>query len=39
MTFVANQLVELFGAHFYLALTLLLISWLGCLVLDSSPTN
>ena len=39
MTFVANQLVRLFGAHFYLALTSPPTSWLGCSVLDSSPTN
>ena len=39
MTFVANQLVRLFGAHFYLALTSLPTSCLVCSVLDSSPTN
>jgi len=39
MTFIANQLVGLFGAHFYLALTSPPTSWLGCSVLDSSPTS
>jgi len=34
MTFVASQLVGLFGAHFYLALTSPLTNWLGCSVLD-----
>jgi hypothetical protein len=39
MDFLANQLVRLFGTHFYLALTLPLASWLGYLVIDSSPTS
>ena len=39
MDFVADQLVRLFGGHFYSALTLPPTSWLACSVLDSSPTN
>ena len=39
MDFVADQLVGLFGVHFYSALTSPPTSWLGCSVLDSSPTN
>jgi hypothetical protein len=39
MDFIADQLVELFGAHFYSVLTSLPTSWLGCSVLDSSPTS
>ena len=36
---VADQLVRPFGIHFYSALTSPPTSWLGCSVLDSSPTN
>jgi hypothetical protein len=36
MEFIANQLVRLFGAHFYSALTSSPTSWLSCSVLDSS---
>jgi hypothetical protein len=39
MNFTASQLVGLFNARFYSALTPPPISWLGCLVLDSSPTS
>jgi len=39
MDFIADQLVGLFGAYFYSALTSPLTSWLGCSVLDSSPTS
>ena len=39
MDFIADQLVKLFGVHFYSVLTLSPTSWLGCSVLDSSPTN
>jgi hypothetical protein len=39
MDFVAAQLVGLFSAHFYSAPTLPSTSWLGCSVLDSSPTK
>ena len=39
MDFVANQLVELFGVHFYSALTSPPTSWLSYSMLDSSPTN
>ena len=37
--FIADQLVGLFGVHFYSVLTSPPTSWLGCSVLDSSPTN
>ena len=36
---ISDQLIELFGAHFYSALTSPPTSWMGCLVLDSSLTN
>jgi hypothetical protein len=39
MTFIANQLVGLFSAHFYSALTSPPTSWLDCSVLASSPTS
>ena len=39
MDFVADQLVGLFGVHFYSAVTSPPTSWFGCSVLDSSPTN
>jgi hypothetical protein len=39
MDFVADQLVGLFGAHFYSALTLPSISWMDCSVLASSLTS
>ena len=39
MDFVADQLVRLFSIHFYSALTSPPTSWLGCSILDSSPTN
>jgi hypothetical protein len=37
--FIANQLVGLFGTHFYSALTSPLTSWLDRSVLASSPTS
>ena len=39
MDFIIDQLVGLFGVHFYSALTSPLTSWLGCLVLNFSPTS
>jgi hypothetical protein len=39
MDFVADQLVRLFGAHFYSVLTSPPTSWLDCSVLASSPTS
>ena len=39
MDFVADQLVGLFNTHFYSTPTSPPTSWLGCSVLDSSPTN
>ena len=39
MDFITDQLVRLFGVHFYSVLTSLPTSWLGCSVLDCSPTN
>jgi hypothetical protein len=39
MTFIANQLVGLFGAHFYSSLTSPPTSWLDYSVLASSPTS